>query len=543
MKKGIRITMKDQREFSLLELDQILNESDETIHSFLKLHDCCYNFRKDSEQVDIKELKTYHNLIVHLMELNHDNQKLDGFFLGLKLNDQADTQFDLLKPSKDTIINFEFKKEMPKKGISKQVMDHYRFLKFVYPRPLIFEYIEDKDELYKYDAKSNSLALISYNEALNLVPLENTNIKQLEGLTRSDFLVSPYNQPDHFLKGQYELTAPQKDIKKKVLNCTSGVFEIKGGPGSGKTLLLLDILASERFQKNHTVGMIMGASPGQGQIDLANSLNIKLHRFYFVNDLSIFDECDVIVFDEGQRIPLSLIREAIALSKDKLIIINVDAGQVIHPHEKEENIQEFLDKDQKVKTFHLKKSIRINPKLDHFQKRLFDRKSKQAQFLDFNEVSVTFFKSKKIMNEYLDKRRNQHTKILEPDEYVTQGTGNIKHKHLYKYSEDVKSVIGQEFKDVIIIFNSDVKYQNNQLMYFGNEFYPYMEMKMFYQAITRASRSVEIIIYDNTQLYLEIQSILTATRDSKRKDNVTIASLQKQIHELKKKITSLSQNN
>lgn len=530
--------MNDQRSFSLTELAEVLSGSDELIHSFLKLHDCEYNFSQDSEQIHVKELKSYGPLLKHILNLDIDSRKLDGFFLGLKLKDQADTQFDLIKPSNDTIINIEFKAAIPHNSIDKQAKEHFRFLRFKYSNPLVYEYIADSDELFVFDRHSEKLEPFSFSNLENVIPNESTGISQLESMRRADFLIAPYNETKKFLKKQYELTDNQKQIRQKILSEETGAFAIEGGPGCGKTLLLLDIITSVQARnkskdRDISIAMMMGAKPGEGQKQLAAALEIELSWYYGYDDLSSFTNFNVLVFDESQRIPRKLIEDAIAQSTKKLVIFNVDKKQVVHPEEKRADIQGLLETSKQVQVEKLKKSIRINPSLNHFQKRLFDKHAKNAQILDFRDVSASYFNDSEAMCTYLNDRRKEQVVIIEPDTYVTNQTGSVRRPHHYPYSVDVKSVIGQEFDNVILVFDSHLKYVNEKLQYVSEDWYPYMDLSMFYQAITRASGSVEIIVFQNETLYRDIQALLTATRDNSKKDKDQIDLLRKQLSELK----------
>lgn len=91
----------------------------------------------------------------------------------------------------------------------------------------------------------------------------------------------------------------------------------------------------------------------------------------------------------------------------------------------------------------------------------------------------------------------------------------------------------KNFKNVVILFDQYVHYEDDKLQYRKPGFYPYLELQMFYRAITRASNTVEVVVYNNEVLYLEIQRILTATRDRERKDREKISELTAKIHSLK----------
>lgn len=411
-------------------------------------------------------------------------------------------------------------------------------MRFKYSNPLVYEYIADSDELFVYDRQSEKLEPFSFSNLESVIPNESTGISQLESMQRSDFLIAPYNETKKFLEKQYELTDNQKQIKRKIVSEGTGAFSIKGGPGCGKTLLLLDIITSVQARnkskdKDISIAMMMGANPGEGQRQLASALGIDLSWYYGYDDLSLFKNFNVLVFDESQRIPKKLIEYAIAQSTKKLVIFNVDKKQVVHPDEKRADIQGLLETSKQVQVEKLKKSIRINPSLNHFQKRLFDKRAKNAQILDFRDVSASYFNNSEAMCTYLNARRNEQAVIIEPDAYVTYQTGSVRRAHHYPYSVDVKSVIGQEFENVILVFDTHLEYVNGKLQYVDEDWYPYMDLSMLYQAITRASGSVEIVVFQNETLYRDIQELLTGTRDNSKKDKDQIDLLQKQLSELK----------
>ncbi|MCG5037718.1 hypothetical protein MAA39_16510 [Lactiplantibacillus plantarum] len=105
--------------------------------------------------------------------------------------------------------------------------------------------------------------------------------------------------------------------------------------------------------------------------------------------------------------------------------------------------------------------------------------------------------------------------MVESDEYTTKTTFTKTRSKKYPQSKNVKDVIGQEFKNVMLIFGEYVSYDSEgKLKVNSPEYYPYIDEKMIFQAITRASHSVEILIINNINLYLDLQDILTRSRDT-----------------------------
>ncbi|ARR89847.1 DUF2075 domain-containing protein [Leuconostoc mesenteroides] len=541
--------MRHQKEVSLLELLNVINtNNDNLIHSYLKLHDYEYNFIKNKEQIDIKELTSYKTLLDHLITVLSPAQSL-GFHLGFKLKDQANTQFDLLKVANDTVVNIEFKSETPNKKISKQATEHFRFLSMVFSRVIILEHLASTDELWIYDDKSKEMKLISYDKVKKLIPNDSTDLRVLSDLSRSDFLVAPYNEPEKFMKSAYELTSDQKEISHKIvsnatdmsmISKTNHMSMINGGPGSGKTLLLIDIVR-ELKKRDFSIGMVMGARPSSGQKELMEKLDVSLYWYYNLESLSPLIDKDVLVFDETQRITQNIIDEVKNLASDKILLFSIDENQIVHPDEASRNVQQQLKEliDEK-NIYELKKSIRINPELSNFYKRLLNKNDRGVELSNFDNVAIKYFELEKDAEEYITEKRHNGVTAIESDEYITLSYGNKTRSKKYNFSKNTKDVIGQEFKDVLLVFDEFVVYnEEGKLIVTNPNYYPYIDEKMIFQAITRASHSLEIIIIKNKKLYIELQTLLTKTRDSNRQKKNQIHALEEKLKDANKEISNL----
>lgn len=541
--------MRHQKEVSLLELLNVINtNNNDLIHSYLKLHDYEYNFIKNKEQIDIEELTSYKTLLDHLITVLSPAQSL-GFHLGFKLKDQANTQFDLLKVANNTVVNIEFKSETPNKKISKQATEHFRFLSMAFSRVIILEHLASTDELWIYDDKSKEMKLISYDEVKKLIPNDSTDLRVLSDLSRSDFLVAPYNEPEKFMKSAYELTSDQKEIRNKIVSNandmsmipkTNNMSMIEGGPGSGKTLLLIDIVR-ELKKRDFSIGMVMGARPSSGQKELMEKLDVPLYWYYNLESLSPLIDKDVLVFDETQRITQNIIDEVKHLASDKTLLFSIDENQIVHPDEASRNVQKQLKEliDEK-NIYKLKKSIRINPELSNFYKRLLDKNDRGVELSNFDNVAIKYFELEKDAEEYITEKRHNGVTAIESDEYITQSYGNKTRSKKYNFSKNTKDVIGQEFKDVLLVFDEFVAYnEEGKLIVTNPNYYPYIDEKMIFQAITRASHSLEIIIIKNKKLYIELQTLLTRTRDSNRQKKNQIHALEEKLKDANKEISNL----
>ncbi len=407
-----------------------------------------------------------------------------------------------------------------------------------YSNVIVVEYLASTDELCKYAPETGTMEAIGYSELAKIIPKGSGSIEKLANMTRADFLVSPYNEPHKFLKSVYELTGAQKNIEQEILKTEKGSFVIIGGAGSGKTLLLLDIIRKLK-NKQKKIVLIMGAKPSQNQNILAKELGIELYWYYNLDTLTSLKGYDVLAFDESQRVPKKLIDEALRSDENILKIFNVDEKQVVHPTEKQRDIQGLLEHYPGVKVNKLKQSVRINQQLDSFQKRLFDQHASKATLLNYSDVRLRYFSDLHQACKYVEMIANTGVQVIEADEYIAS-SGAKKHAHKFRRSVNVKDVIGQEFEDILISFDEYSYYiDDGKLLNTSAEYYPYLDDKMFYEAITRASHSVEIVIIKNPELFVTVQHLLTMTRDIERKKQNELKELRRENQQLKVKLALL----
>lgn len=535
--------MQFQKTVNLLELESVLGLDDYLIKSYLRIHDCNYKFDSDTPQMKISELKSYLPLVKKLNE-TLDVSQLNNFALGFKLNNQVNTEFDLLRACEDTVVNIEIKSKIPNnKKIEKQAFEHYTLLNIKFENVHVITFVDSTNELFVFNPKYKKLEKKTFDEIRDLFPAGDDDLQKLENSRSSDFLISPYNDGNKFLKGLYILNGEQIDVRNKVLKGKSNNFVISGGAGTGKTLLLLDIL-KYYVKQGKKIAMILGVHPCEELKKISMELRFSVDFFYVVSDLNfkeLLDNCDILFFDESQLMDRKMIETAIESSTTT--IFSVDEVQIFHNEEMKRDIESFLkEKIDDSFFFRLKKSVRRNKELHSFEDRLLTGTSKNGLF-DYYNVGINLFYNTDDAKKYIkDKCEREGFKCIEPNEYTDKISG---YRTLFKFSENSvpsKSVIGQEFNKVIVIFTEIDSYNKNGELRFGSTIirdYPYMIDKMLYEAITRACDYLDIVIIGNQTLYKKIQTILTLRRFREEAKNQTIKELEKQITQIKKENNEL----
>lgn len=154
-------------------------------------------------------------LLLRNLELSDD--QCSGFIYSYTIP-QFNQEFDLLKISVNNVINIELKSGMKsKEEIEKQLKRHEHFLKLLPGAKFLFTYVSSENKLYKlvdgnlYDCPFGELqSFIASSEPL---PIDLDEI-----FAPKNVLVSPLNDTEKFINGNYLLTDNQENIKKDILN-------------------------------------------------------------------------------------------------------------------------------------------------------------------------------------------------------------------------------------------------------------------------------------------------------------------------------------
>ena len=218
------------------------------IDAYTNLSKELFDKYKEYYSIDIKrtkELECLSGMINEIKTINQNIEIFDRFFIGFKIP-QIGKEFDLLRFDDDSIINIELKTENTKEKIKEQLEKNKYYLNFLNKNLLCFTYILSENKFYEI-GKNNSLNEVSTREvASKLIAQKPYIINDIKSFFNpSDYLVSPFNSTDKFIKEYYFLTEHQKNIKTQVIeeinNPNTSIISIQGKAGTGKTLLIYDI--------------------------------------------------------------------------------------------------------------------------------------------------------------------------------------------------------------------------------------------------------------------------------------------------------------
>lgn len=502
---------------------------------------------KRSKKLKVKPQEFYaiRSLVNMLLGIGVEIKDFEIFFLSFTI-EQIGKEFDLIKLDKDNLVlNIELKsEEVGVEAIQNQLEKNRYYLKHLAPDVRLYTFVETGKELYKYTSKG--LQLVGVEDLKDTMQLFQESLgENLESLFQANsYLISPLNSHQKFMYGDYFLTNQQHDIKKKIvdlilLNDKEYVLGITGKAGTGKTLLLYDIIKeiAERGENCYSIHSgilcdghrILSAKWDNVTIFSAKELNgdgvenLKRYQFIFV--------------DESQRIYSSTFEKIIkeVISESKTVIFAYDYAQSLSITEEERNIPAKLQKIDGFTVYTLSNKIRTSKEIASFTRTMMNLNNRARGYMDYSDIDVLFAnnieEAKRLINLYDEKG------------YIfisyTQSMYYRNSIDLYPNNYDTHHVIGQEYDKVMIMMDKNFRYDKERRIQ-GKE-HPNPDLlfyKLLYQAISRAREKLCVLIVENYKLFSDILNIKfdMLSRYQYKENNTNITLSVKKLNRLTKSI-------
>ncbi|HDT7984151.1 TPA: DUF2075 domain-containing protein [Enterococcus faecalis] len=488
-------------------------KDDQLINSMLRL--CDDSIVHNPEQFfRKKELQNLYQFSEKLLPTLTNIPKADNYFIGYSVSIGITRQFDVLRFSTKKVVNIELKDCMPSDGleaIRRQLIKNQLFLKVLGKEIISCTYIADTETIYMLTA-DDELSTIEVEKLGRLIPMDSLDINELESQQLTNFIISPYSETDRFVSHTYFLTDQQETKKNQIMQSNSKKIGIIGRAGTGKSILLFD-LAQTWVKKGKKVLVVF-----VGQLDNYSSISEKfgfeITPIRFMNRQKILEgEYDIVLVDEAQR--LSTEQYSFLTNIETKIILSVDHLQILHPSENDRNIEGEIEKNSNFEVVNLGNKVRTDKELADFINKLMNLSARNVSPHDYNNISINYFESSQVAKDFIDdKVIHDGWNSIEFTEYRTKYTGRLTKSMISNYSLSTHEVVGREYDKVIIVIDSLVRRSDDgKLIYMRNDRYPYLEMSLLLEGLTRVRSKLMLVVVNNADMYVDIQRNLLSWKN------------------------------
>ena len=464
----------------------------------------------DNHSIRIHEIESLCILTDALAEQGITVKDADGFYFGFVIP-FIGKEFDLIKVTNRYCLNIELKsQDVGEEQILAQLRKNRHYLTLLGREMMLFTVVTDTLACYRL-SDDGELEATDIGEIAKAVrKCCGTYHGRIDKLFRaSEYLISPEEDPDRFLQGQYFLSPAQDYVKSQLLrdmSNTSGCsfFHIFGRPCTGKTLLVYD-LAKHLSGSGRTL-ITCGEEPSAGLQSISKS--IENLDFIAETDIASADQIsgyEFILVDEALRIDpaiFDIITGAAGMYK-QVCIFSTDPDAALTDRERKNNIEGRIRSLGLTGEYELSEKMRLNMELQTFISKLRHLHCKTEKTYEFEHVSVNYAnnadEARRIIKYYRDKGYVFINAHREPDDPFADLERSFRYRH----------IAGREYNSVVMLMDDSFSYDENGYLRGVPEpdpEHPYPNI--FYPGITRVREHLALVIMDAPELLENILSLL-----------------------------------
>lgn len=427
-------------------------------------------------------------------------------------------EFDLLRISNDSVVNIELKSgNVSDEVIKRQLIQNRYYLSTLDRTMYSYTYISEADRLVRLTGGGRIIDSTWEELADVLNKQQDCYEGHIEELFREDrYLISPLTDPLRFLRGDYFLTAQQRDIRNNILadvldkpgviKREVSVHGFTGLPGTGKTILLYDIA-----MQLSTASKVCVFHFGSHEKELEH-LDERLKRvdFYYCDNhsqIELREEYSAILVDEGHRLNADNLKEIMDIANKfaSPVIISYDREDSIAYEERNHDGSELIESLTGFHGYKLTNRIRLNSELSAFIAKLMFMGSNHRK--EFPSVSVAYSSN------------DSETEIIVSD-YIKQG-------YIYIYDDEmnaspkegdgcmeVSEATCREFDRVVMLINNSFAYDDKGYLRSVSADHPVV--RDLFHGLSRAKDKIAVIVQDNEDVLNGILTVLQGDINKKR---------------------------
>ncbi len=426
---------------------------------------------------------------------------------------QIGKEFDILRIGENSIVNIELKSQKDEPKILKQLEQNYYYLSFLQKEIYCFTFISETSEFYYFDKNNEKLELINVKTILEQIrEIKDTETKLDDLFVPSNYLVSPFNNTEAFLKNEYFLTKNQEEIKNKILKAiddkTAKIFSIEGRAGTGKTLLAYDI-ARTLTDKGHKVAIVHCALSNDG-IDILkqNNWNIILIKDLPLKGIEQRD-VDIFIFDEAQRLYIDQVNGFIATNKT--LIFAHDVQQKLNSKKEADKVVALIQKAARDDNhYEISTKIRQNKELASFIRKFFKLvkiAKDEIKGNDYKDVSLHYVIDNVEARHYIDYLKTKGWNYIHLTASGINQNDKLREVE-FSSRQSAHKVIGQEFDNVVVVISSDFYYNDGKILKYKDINWHYNPIETLFQAVSRTRKKLKFVIINNPEIYKACMKII-----------------------------------